>query len=113
MSIFIGWIRLGVDKIAKYANSLGLGKKTGIELEHEKSGIIPTTAWKQQRYKEKWQDGETLSVAIGQGYVLTPPLQLCRMTAAVVNGGILYRPQMVQKHHGSGRQNPENLCPDQ
>ena len=88
-------MRLGVDKIAKYANSLGLGKKTGIELEHEKGGIIPSTAWKQQRYKEKWQDGETLSVAIGQGYVLTTPLQLCRMTAAVVNGGTLYRPQMV------------------
>ncbi|MDH4332539.1 MAG: penicillin-binding protein 2 [Desulfobulbaceae bacterium] len=89
-------MRLGVDKIAKYANSLGLGKKTGIELEHEKSGNIPSMAWKQQRYKEKWQDGETLSVAIGQGYVLTTPLQLCRMTAAVVNGGTLYRPQMVQ-----------------
>jgi len=89
-------MRLGVDNIAKYAKSLGLGKKTGIELEHEKAGMIPSTAWKQQRYKEKWQDGETLSVAIGQGYVLTTPLQLCRMTAAVVNGGILYRPQMVQ-----------------
>jgi penicillin-binding protein 2 len=89
-------MRLGVDNIAKYANSLGLGKKTGIELEHEKGGINPSTAWKQQRYKEKWQEGETLSVAIGQGYVLTTPLQLCRMTAAVVNGGTLYRPQMVQ-----------------
>jgi penicillin-binding protein 2 len=90
-------MRLGVDNIAKYANSLGLGKKTGIELEHEKGGIIPSTAWKQQRYKEKWQEGETLSVAIGQGYVLTTPLQLCRMTAAVVNGGTLYRPQMVNR----------------
>lgn len=89
-------MRLGVDNIAKYANSLGLGKKTGIELEHEKAGIIPSSAWKQQRYKEKWQEGETLSVAIGQGYVLVTPLQLCRMTAAVVNGGTLYRPQMVQ-----------------
>jgi penicillin-binding protein 2 len=89
-------MRLGVDKIAKYATSLGLGKKTGIELEHEKGGIIPSMEWKQQRYKEKWQDGETLSVAIGQGYVLTTPLQLCRMTAAVVNGGTLYRPQLVQ-----------------
>ena len=87
--------RLGVDNIAKYAQSLGLGKKTGIELEHEKGGLIPTRAWKQQRLKQKWQDGETLSVAIGQGYVLTTPLQLCRMTAAVVNGGTLYRPQMV------------------
>jgi len=88
-------MRLGVDNIAKYAHSLGLGKKTGIELEHEKGGMIPSTTWKQERFKEKWQEGETLSVAIGQGYVLTTPLQLCRMTAAVVNGGTLYRPQMV------------------
>ncbi|MHB1184236.1 MAG: penicillin-binding protein 2 [Desulfobulbia bacterium] len=88
--------KLGVDNIAMYANSLGLGKKTGIELEYEKGGNIPSTTWKQQRYKEKWQEGETLSAAIGQGYVLTTPLQICRMTAAVVNGGTLYRPQMVQ-----------------
>jgi penicillin-binding protein 2 len=89
--------RLGVDGIAKYANSLGLGKKTGIDLEHEKGGIIPSKAWKQKRYKEKWHDGETLSVAIGQGYVSTTPLQICRMTAAVVNGGTLYRPQLVHR----------------
>lgn len=88
-------MRLGVDNIAKYATSLGMGRKSGIEIEHEKAGIIPSTAWKQQRYKQKWQDGETLSVAIGQGYVLTTPLQVCRMTAAVVNGGTLYRPQIV------------------
>jgi penicillin-binding protein 2 len=89
--------KLGVDNIAKYAQSLGLGKKTGLELEHEKGGLIPTRAWKQQRFKQKWQDGETLSVAIGQGYVSTTPLQVCRMTAAVVNGGTLYRPQMVHR----------------
>lgn len=87
--------RLGIDTIAKYATSLGLGKKTGIELEHEKGGNIPSTTWKRQRYKEKWQEGETLSAAVGQGYVLATPLQICRMTAAVVNGGTLYRPQMV------------------
>lgn len=89
--------RLGVDTIAKYATSLGLGKKAGIEIEHEKGGLIPSTAWKRQRYKDKWHEGETLSVAIGQGYVSTTPLQICRMTAAVVNGGTLYRPQIV--HH--------------
>jgi len=88
--------KLGVDNIAKYATSLGLGRKTGIELEHEKGGLIPSTAWKRQRYKDKWHEGETLSVAIGQGYVSTTPLQLCRMTAAVVNGGTLYRPQMLR-----------------
>lgn len=89
-------MRLGVDKIARYAHSLGLGKKSGVELEHEKSGIIPTTEWKRKRYRDKWHEGETLSVAIGQGYVTTTPLQICRMTATVANGGTLYRPQIVR-----------------
>ncbi|MGV1099999.1 penicillin-binding protein 2 [Thiovibrio sp. JS02] len=88
--------KLGVDTIARYGQSMGLGRKTGIDLEHEKSGIAPTAAWKQQRFKEAWQEGETLSVAIGQGFNLTTPLQICQMTAALVNGGVLYRPQLIQ-----------------
>lgn len=88
--------RLGVDTLARYARSLGLGSPTGIELEHEKAGLTPTTTWKLQKYKEPWQDGETLSVAIGQGFNLTTPLQVCRMTAATVNGGILYQPRLIQ-----------------
>lgn len=87
--------KLGVDKIAHYAKSLGLGEKSGINLEHEKGGIIPTAAWKLKRFKEPWQDGETLSIAIGQGFNLATPLQICRMTAAIANGGILYRPQFI------------------
>ena len=88
--------RLGVDTIARYAQGMGLGQKTGIDLEHEKNGITPTAAWKKQRFKESWQEGETLSVAIGQGYNLTTPLQICQMTSALVNGGVLYRPQLIQ-----------------
>lgn len=88
--------KIGVDTLALYANSLGLGKKTGISLEHEKSGLVPTAAWKLQRYNERWQDGETLSISIGQGFNLATPLQICRMTAATVNGGILYRPQFIE-----------------
>lgn len=88
--------KLGVDTLAKYAHSLGLGKKTGIMLEHEKSGLVPTSDWKLRRYKESWQEGETLSVSIGQGFNLTTPLQICQMTAATVNGGVLYRPQIIE-----------------
>jgi len=88
--------KLGVDTISKYAKSMGLGQKTGIDLEHEKSGISPTAEWKLKRHKERWQDGETLSVAIGQGYNLVTPLQINQMMASVVNGGILYRPQLIQ-----------------
>ncbi len=88
--------KLGVDTLAKYAQSLGLGKRTGIVLEHEKSGLVPTSDWKRRRYGESWQDGETLSVSIGQGFNLTTPLQVCQMTAAAVNGGTLYRPQLLE-----------------
>ena len=86
---------LGVDTIARYARMLGLGRKTGVELEHEKEGLIPTAAWKKERYGESWQDGETMSIAIGQGFNLVTPLQLTRMMAAVANGGRIYRPLLV------------------
>ncbi|MFZ5765738.1 MAG: penicillin-binding protein 2 [Thermodesulfobacteriota bacterium] len=89
-------VKLGVDRLATYARSLGLGQLTGIVLEHEKPGLVPTSAWKKQKKKEPWQDGETLSVAIGQGFNLVTPLQICRMTAALVNGGRLYRPQLIE-----------------
>lgn len=88
--------KLGVDRLATYAKSLGLGVKTGINLEHEKSGLVPTSTWKKKKKKESWQEGETLSVSIGQGFNLATPLQICRLTAATVNGGILYRPQFIE-----------------
>ncbi|MFH7321075.1 penicillin-binding protein 2 [Desulfurivibrio sp. D14AmB] len=87
--------RLGVDTLARYARILGLGGKTGVVLEHEKAGLVPTAAWKLQRHREPWQDGETLSLAIGQGFNLVTPLQIARMTAAVANGGRLYRPKLM------------------
>jgi penicillin-binding protein 2 len=89
--------KVGVDTLSEYAASFGLGEKSDIELENEKSGIIPTSQWKQNRYNEAWQEGETLSVAIGQGFNLTTPLQISRMTAAIANGGTLYRPQLIQE----------------
>jgi penicillin-binding protein 2 len=89
--------RLGVDRIARYAKLLGLGEETGIELSNEKAGLIPTREWKKQRFNVPWMDGETLSVAIGQGYDQVTPLQMARMLAAVVNGGTLYRPYLVKK----------------
>ncbi|MCI5160677.1 MAG: penicillin-binding protein 2 [Candidatus Electrothrix sp. AX5] len=88
--------RLGVNRIAGYATRLGLGRKTGVEMEHEKSGLIPTSDWKMKRYKRAWQEGETLSIAIGQGFNLVTPLQLALMTATVANGGTLYKPGMIE-----------------
>ncbi|PIE64216.1 MAG: penicillin-binding protein 2 [Desulfobacterales bacterium] len=88
--------RVGVDGLAEYAHKFGLGKKTGIEIEHEKSGLIPTRAWKKKARKETWQEGETLSIAIGQGFNLLTPLQVCLMTATTANGGRIYKPQLIE-----------------
>lgn len=88
---------LGIDRIADMARSLGLGRSLGFPLEGEKSGLIPDRQWKKKRYGARWYDGETVIASIGQGYVLTTPLQLAVMTAAVANGGTVLRPQVVNR----------------
>jgi penicillin-binding protein 2 len=89
--------RLGVDTIAKYARKFGLGEPTGVRLDHEKAGTIPDSAWKRQRFGEPWYSGETLSVAIGQGYVTTTPLQMANVIATVAGGGVRRRPHFVER----------------
>jgi penicillin-binding protein 2 len=69
---------------------------SGILLDNEKPGLIPTSEWKKRRFNEKWYAGETLSVAIGQGYVLATPLQMASLVATVANGGTRYRPHFVK-----------------
>ncbi len=88
---------LGIDRLAKYAKMFGLGSKTGIEMEHEKPGLIPSSEWKKKVYGRKWNEGETLSVAIGQGYDLATPLQIALMTSVIANGGTLYKPSLIEK----------------
>ncbi len=88
--------KLGVDTIADYAKALGFGKPTGIDLSFEKGGLIPTKAWKKRRFKEPWYPGETLSVAIGQGYVTATPLQLAAMIGALADGD-WHRPHLLKK----------------
>ncbi len=87
--------RLGVNAISEYATRCGFGVKTGIELPHERSGNMPTAEWKLNRLGEKWQGGETLNFAIGQGYTLATPLQVARFVAALVNGGNILRPTLL------------------
>ncbi|MCM2322464.1 MAG: penicillin-binding protein 2 [Oligoflexia bacterium] len=86
-----------VDQIAKWSNLLGLGRKTGIDLAREIPGLIPTEEWKRKRFNQPWNDGETLSVAIGQSFVLTTTLQLANAYAAIANGGTLYKPFIVKQ----------------
>ncbi|TAH33124.1 MAG: penicillin-binding protein 2 [Alphaproteobacteria bacterium] len=80
-------MKLGVDRLAETARKIGLAKETGVDIPGEKSGLIPDRRWKQARFKAGWHKGETLVAGIGQGYVLTTPLQLAVMAAHVVNGG--------------------------
>ncbi len=88
---------LGVDRLAWYAKAAGLGSPTGIQLDHESSGLIPTAAWKKKRPPyEAWQAGETLSVAIGQGFNTATPMQMAVMTSAVANGGRRYKPMLLE-----------------
>jgi penicillin-binding protein 2 len=88
---------LGVDRIAAYARAFGLGAPLGIDLPREKSGLIPTKQWKLTRLRESWQMGETISLAIGQGFNLVTPIQLANTYAALANGGTLYRPRLVKQ----------------
>ncbi len=88
--------KLGVDKLAFYAKACGLGSATGINLDNEAGGLIPTAAWKKRRTGIAWQGGETLSVAIGQGYDLATPLQMLVLTSALANGGTRYKPLILK-----------------
>lgn len=89
-------LALGVDRLAWYARAFGLGEPTGVDLNHEAGGLIPTAQWKKERIGVSWQRGETLSVVIGQGFNLTTPLQMAMVAAAVGNGGVRYRPSIVK-----------------
>jgi penicillin-binding protein 2 len=89
--------RLGVTRIAEYATRLGLGKSTGIDPLQEKRGLVPTHDWKMRKYGVPWQPGETVSLSIGQSFILVTPIQMANLIAAVFNGGVLYQPQLTQK----------------
>lgn len=86
---------LGVDRLAKYSQMFGLGELTGIDLPGEAKGHVPTTKWYRQTYGQTWATGDTYNFAIGQGYLLATPLQMLNVTAAVANGGTLYKPQII------------------
>jgi penicillin-binding protein 2 len=90
-------LRLGIDRIHEVADSIGLGKLTGIDLPGEKQGLIPSSAWKKKTYGQPWYEGETVSVAIGQGAVWLTPIQLSQLAAFVANDGVTFKPQLVNR----------------
>ncbi len=90
-------LKVGVDNISRYANEFGLGKKTGISLPHERPGVLPSSFWKRKYLGVSWYSGETISFAVGQGYLNVTPLQLALLISAIANGGKLYLPQVVER----------------
>jgi penicillin-binding protein 2 len=87
--------RLGIGRIAQYATDFGLGQKTGIDLPQEVSGVMPSETWKLRNFRQKWYAGETISVGIGQGAVVTTPIQLARAIGAISTDGRLVRPHVA------------------
>jgi penicillin-binding protein 2 len=89
-------VDMGIDRMHDYLAKFGLGEKSGIDLDGESSGLLPSREWKQRRWKKIWYPGETVIAGIGQGYHLTTPLQLVTATAMLANGGKRIEPRLVQ-----------------
>ena len=91
---------MGIDSIARFMAQVGLGQRTGIDIEGESEGVLPSPEWKQRRFKrpeqQKWFAGETISVGIGQGYNAYTPIQLAQAIATVANNGVMFRPHLVK-----------------
>lgn len=105
--------KLGITAYANMARKFGLGEISGLGLVGEKNGIIPDPAWKMQRYKQRWTGGDTINCAIGQGYVLTTPLQLAIMTSRMVNGGFAVKPRLFAPDNAPPPQfDPINVNPN-
>ena len=93
---------VGVDRMNKWAQALGLAGRTGIDLPNEAESLVPSTAWKKAKTGEKWYAGETISVAIGQGQVSVTPVALAALYAAVANGGVHYPPHLLRATNNGG-----------
>ena len=91
---------LGVDAMHDFMKPFGFGQKTGIDLDHEREGVLPSTEWKKKTYKtpaqQKWYAGETISLGIGQGYNSFTPLQLAQATSVLANNGVVMKPHLVK-----------------
>jgi penicillin-binding protein 2 len=90
---------MGIDNISRFMGSIGLGQRTGVDIDGESEGVLPSQEWKKKRFKrpeqQKWYAGETISIGIGQGYNAYTPIQLALATATLANNGVMYRPHLV------------------
>jgi penicillin-binding protein 2 len=88
-------MELGIERLTSFVRHFGFGKKSGVDISGEISGLLPTPEWKMRRYKQPWYMGETVIAGIGQGYTLVTPMQLAQATAILANKGIAMRPRLV------------------
>lgn len=102
---------LGVERLEKYFKLFGLGKALGIDLANESDGLVPSEAWKKQLKNEPWYIGDTYHISIGQGDLLVTPLQMAVATAAIVNGGKIIQPHLVDKIIDSDKNVIETIKP--
>ncbi len=93
--------RMGIDRISYYATKLGLGRKTGIDLPGEESGLVPSEEWKERVYHQKWYPGETISVSIGQGATVATPMQLAYTIGGIAMGGKFHQPHLLMSDQPS------------
>jgi penicillin-binding protein 2 len=94
--------KLGISKISEHARALGLGERTGVDLPGERSGVMPSPEWKMKTSQTKWYEGETISVAIGQGAVSTTPLQIVRAVSVIATGGLVTTPHLLKRAEAGG-----------
>ncbi|MDQ1315697.1 MAG: penicillin-binding protein 2, partial [Pseudomonadota bacterium] len=114
-------VDMGIDRMHDYLAQFGLGEKTGIDLDGESSGLLPSRDWKKRRWNKPWYLGETVIAGIGQGYHLTTPLQLAAATAMLANGGKRIEPRLVEavrdplgqawQPHAAGRRTQISIAP--
>ncbi len=89
--------RLDLGRFLNYSKSFGIGSTTGVDLPSENCGLLPTPEWKKRVYHQEWYVGDTINLSIGQGFIGVTPLQLATATAAVANGGALYKPHIIKQ----------------
>jgi penicillin-binding protein 2 len=102
---------LGIDAIHRFLTGFGFGAPTGIDIDGELSGLAPSQEWKQKRFRQKWYAGDTVSVGIGQGYMLATPLQLAAATATIANNGVPVHPRLLKAVQSSKTQEIRDLAP--
>lgn len=102
--------RMGVDRFHDWMKEFGFGEKTGIDLVNEKTGTLPSVAWKRKRLRAPWYRGEMMSVGIGQGYFTATPLQVALATAITANNGLKVKPQLLRSSHGPNPVQPEPVA---